>query len=725
MSSLIASKIASVQRKHALVALGTGLAMVVAAGLTILAVTMIVDWWFELSWASRAASLAINLSAMVFLAVRFIVLPIVFGPDAEQVGLWVEEKEPIFQSRLITSIQLTRENALPAGASRAMLAAVVNQTEAIAGQLDFGRVISTDRMLRMISLAVLVVLLGLIGLAGGGTDASDLLKRALLVPGVPVPRKTHVLIDAAEEIVVARGDEVVISARARGVVPDSGRIVIRYESGKEQEVDILPADPEQDPALFSRILPNVQESFSYTVHLYDGRSAEHRVRTELRPAVAQVELHQIYPAYTGLGRVKRSTGDLSLLEGSRLAIRVKANKPLAPTPGQDPARPHNAIHLAGSDVRFPLQVDPADPTQLIAMDGARPHIPLPTMPQPTTGFSVHLVDEHGLSSRDPAVYRIDLLPDRPPTVRILAPTRKEELATARASLVIGFDAADDFALGAARIRYVLRAPEERAAEGEGLRAEYFDRPDFTGNRVVSLVPEINFPPSENRPHEGIPPHRFSARWTGVVVPPETGLYTFIAEADDNIRVSVDGRVLIDEMDSSAWNKVLRGGPIPLEAGQPYDLRIDFHQGPSLWYARLRWKLANNPEHIIPRSALYPSRQQFERSRRQDQPPIHLNLGGTPRSIRGHYTWDLSQLPARPPVGTIIEWWVEVEDTNDVSGPGLAASERYLTRIVSEEEKRAELMLRLGETWNPIDALADDQRRLNENLGQRLQEQAKP
>ncbi len=718
MNNLIQTKISSVQRKHALVAIVTGAAMSAGVMLSILWLTMLVDWWFELSWVARAVMAAVNLSAGIYLGVRFIVLPLIHSPDEEQVGLWVEEREPVFESRLITSIQLGREGALEAGASRSMVGAVVRQAEAMAGPLDFGRVVATDRMMQMIAGAVLVVLIGLVGLAMGGRDGSDLLKRALLVPGVDVPRKTRVIVSSAEETVVARGDDVTLGAKAVGVIPDEGFVSIKYESGREQRVEMLPVDAEKDDSLFARMIPNVQESFTYTVHLYDGRSAKRKVRAELRPAVAGVEIQQIFPEYTGLSPMNRSTGDLSILEGSRLAIKIKANKPVRSTGEGD--LPRNYVQLVGGDLRLPLRSDPSDPTQLIAYQGNQQSIPVPKYPQPTTGFSVHLVDEYGLVSKDPAVYRIDLQPDRPPSVRITYPTRKEELATARASMVIGFDAADDFALGEARIRYTIRGPDEKGGEGDGWAGEYFDDKDFQGARVAAITPVIDFGDSQDKPVEKIASTDFSARWSGLLVPAESGMYTFMGEFDDAVRLTLDGKVLMEIWPGGAAGKSPASGPVMLEAGKAYPVKLEFQQASGPWHAKLRWKVAKGAERVVPQQVMFSTRERFEQTQFQAKPPIVLNIGGTPKSIRGRYEWDLTALDPRPPVGTLIEWWVEVEDTNNVSGPGMAASERFLTRIVTEDEKRAELMMRLGETWNPLDTIADEQRRLNEDLGQVIQ-----
>ena len=63
--------------------------------------------------------------------------------------------------------------------------------------------------------------------------------------------------------------------------------------------------------------------------------------------------------------------------------------------------------------------------------------------------------------------------------------------------------------------------------------------------------------------------------------------------------------------------------------------------------------------------------------------IDFKLNGTPPQLRGQFPFDLSVLKPRPVVGGSLEWWLEAEDTNDVTGPGKAVSDHYLTRIATE------------------------------------------
>lgn len=713
----IVAKIAAARRKHAMVAAGTGAAMVACVLVGGLVLTMLCDWFFELPFGVRAAALVANLIACLVIAWRWTILPIVRGPDDDQVSLWVEAREPMFAGRLITVVQMSRQDAAAAGVSPSMLRMLMQQVETLAASVDFTQVVPTDRMLKLISAAIMLIVLALVATVAGGETGRDLLQRALLVPGVELPRKTRIRVEPGD-LLVARGEDVTIAAIAEGVIPSRGQIRVRHDSGRQQVVILEPIDPEGSPGHFARTIRNVQEQFTYTIELNDARSAEHAVRVETRPAVAGIEIRQIFPDYTGLPPLERSTGDLSILEGSRLAIRVRSNKPLRRTGGFEAVRNH--VLLAGSGAQFRLEVDPHDPMLLVATDGAQQSIPVPATPSPTTGLSIHLVDEHGLQSSDPAVYPIDLVPDRPPAVRVTRPEQAEELVTARAQIPIAFDAADDFAISAARIVYEIRRPDDAPPTGGGLVGLYFDQETFDGKQVERVDATIDFRWGERRPHDQIEPHTFSVRWSGYIVPPESGSYVFLLEADDGVRLWIEDEQILD---SWAYQHDARPSrPVEMEAGRPYRIRLDFHQswGPSS--CRLLWQRGAVRE-VVPAGVLWPSLEALDRSRIVASGSIPIALAGQrPRSVSVSHTWLLERLDPRPPLHSVIEWWVEVEDTNTVSGPGIGTSDRFLARIVTDDEKRADLMRRLDQTWTPIDSLADDQQKLNQDLGKIIIEQ---
>jgi hypothetical protein len=485
MSAILQAKLSSVRRKHVLVAIATGLSAAVGVAVLCLAAGMLLDWWMNLGHGWRVALLAVNVALSFWILLYGVLVPIIFGPDDDEIALMVEDAQPAFRTRLIASVQLSRAGAIPAGASVSLARAMISQAESIAGPMRFASVIKTDRLLKIVVMTMLIVILGAGAFTYGGETAKALLRRAFLVD-VPIPRATRVL-HVSGNMLAAKGDGVEILALADGVVPaseDRQKLYIKTEGGRKTEytlsrINLDAAKLEQikamlgrstreaaeteairarldslkmDAPIFGVTIENAQDSFVYTVRLNDGDSPRPYGVTVLpRPAVTRVEAKQVFPAYTGLGVQARQLGDLTILQGSRLQLGIAANKPLKRGGGS--AEAPNVVHLVGSNKDVPLKVDEKD-AKLLSGD-------IELLPG-TTGFSINLTDEHGLRSKDPAVYRIDLVPDKAPTVRMLLPTRKEVLLVREARHRVVFEAADDYAIGKVALKYKVDDGAEQA-----------------------------------------------------------------------------------------------------------------------------------------------------------------------------------------------------------------------------------------------------------------------
>src|SRR5689334_19951960 len=108
MSEILQAKISSVRRKSVIVALATGIAAAVGTFVLLLAVSMMLDLWWSgsgLPFTARAALLAINLAAVVWVLLYSVFGPILYGPDDDDIALMVEDAEPAFRTRLIASVQ--------------------------------------------------------------------------------------------------------------------------------------------------------------------------------------------------------------------------------------------------------------------------------------------------------------------------------------------------------------------------------------------------------------------------------------------------------------------------------------------------------------------------------------------------------------------------------------------------------------------------------------------
>jgi len=88
------------------------------------------------------------------------------------------------------------------------------------------------------------------------------------------------------------------------------------------------------------------------------------------------------------------------------------------------------------------------------------------------------------------------------------------------------------------------------------RAEYFGNPWLIGpTAVIRDETDINYDWGDGAPVPQVGADDFSVRWTGTIRFAETASYTFFAEADDGVRVWVDGGLLIDQWAEQSGNTV--------------------------------------------------------------------------------------------------------------------------------------------------------------------------
>ncbi|MGB0582320.1 MAG: hypothetical protein ACPGVU_21720 [Limisphaerales bacterium] len=543
-SQMLEGKVSALRTRIVLVALGTGAALAGAAFISLIVLEMLVDWYVELPWALRLIWFLGALAAVIYLINEHVIIPLLDTPNLDGTALLVERHFPKFGTRLIATLQLTRPGALHGRESPLFVEELVKQTEEQAQDDDFTQIVSTDPLKRsgLALLSCLIIAAGV--LLGGGLTADALLKRAFLSVSTEVPRKTRVA-SFTGDLTIGRGDPVLFQAQAEGVIPEQGTVSISFDSGISKEFVL---DKAEESATYTRRLESVQESFTYVIYLNDGRSKQGTVNVVPRPTVAKMAASQTFPEYTHLGTTKRSLADLSLLSGSRLGLEITANKNIA----------QGYIQLYGITNQLPLTVSQQDPAQVLATIS----IPATNL----TGFSVHLTDEHGLHSRDEAIYRIDVLPDRVPQVKILYPERREELITQKARMLISFEALDDFGIAKVMLK-----------------------------------------------------HQFDGGETNTV---------------------------------------------------------------------------------------------------------DLDLGkATERLVKRRYDWRIGDFDPLPSEGSAIEYWIEVHDNNDVTGPGIARTDRYVARIVSEQEKRQDLLNRVGDSLSSIGEATTDQEVLNQRLGELIKARA--
>ena len=138
--------------------------------------------------------------------------------------------------------------------------------------------------------------------------------------------------------------------------------------------------------------------------------------------------------------------------------------------------------------------------------------------------------------------------------------------------------------------------------GTGLPAVYYDNSDFTGASVARTDATVNFDWGNGVPVTGIGADSFSVRWSGQVEVPTTGTWTFITTSDDGIRLWVNNVQVINNWTDHGPTD--NSGTISLNAGQRYDLRLEFYENGGGAVAKLAWSGPGQTAQIIPSTRLY-------------------------------------------------------------------------------------------------------------------------
>lgn len=114
--------------------------------------------------------------------------------------------------------------------------------------------------------------------------------------------------------------------------------------------------------------------------------------------------------------------------------------------------------------------------------------------------------------------------------------------------------------------------------------KFFEEKEVTVCRQDSV---IDFDWRRNSPDPEIACDDFTATWTGTFVPEKTAIYTFDVEVDDNVRVTVDDKLIIDynpaEANKSqsdaeqAKNQNTTTAKIKLKSGRPYMVKVEYEE----------------------------------------------------------------------------------------------------------------------------------------------------
>ena len=319
-----------------------GLARLTALAVEMIIVACLVDYVVDRFGTTppslRMAMWIVMLGVLIVAAILFF-QPLLARLDDDELTLWVEGKTPVLGHRLITAVQLNREDAQTAGMSRELVGVVTAEAEQQVQRVPFTRAADHTRLKRSAMVAGPALLVGLGALLAFWPVSYVLLGR-MFFSGEDIDRR--VAVENATKEVWAVGDTVTITVKATGLRPgEEGYLLVRqglsfskYDLHRE---DVKGTDGSQ--AIFTAPMPDdrYHSNFEFNAFIGDGRMKNWgQIVFRQRPVVqGDPQAWRILPSYCGTWGKSRnrfeqeqSHGDVKSIADSSVKVRVTMATPV-------------------------------------------------------------------------------------------------------------------------------------------------------------------------------------------------------------------------------------------------------------------------------------------------------------------------------------------------------------------------------------------------------------
>ena len=139
--------------------------------------------------------------------------------------------------------------------------------------------------------------------------------------------------------------------------------------------------------------------------------------------------------------------------------------------------------------------------------------------------------------------------------------------------------------------------------GLGLLGAYDTGINFDSFGFDEIDSQVDFNWNDQSPGYPLGWEYYSVQWTGQVLAPQNGYYTFAALTNDGVRLWVDGQQLIDDWQDqqATWSY---GNSIYLQAGQLYAITMNYYNDIGDSAAYLSWSYPGQALQLIPQCYLY-------------------------------------------------------------------------------------------------------------------------
>ena len=398
------------------VELGIGIAGWLCTIVVFLLTVILIDHWlWPLNTFARFAVLFFLIAWSAWWIPRRI-LPLLFQSiHPEHAARKIESQFPEMKESLISWLQLsTSENTAPKG----VLAVVGRFAVRNLGGQDSSNIVDSANLIRIAALLFGFLLTGTVYLFVSPKSGTTSLSRMLMPwANIAPAARVRILNVAPGDTTITQGTNVPIAVTVRGMHKGDS-VSLRYDLSDGQQVGQLLKMNEELEGInyrldFGKSFGGIHQPLQYWIQAGDATAGPFSLRVQVVPIVAIDRLEYDYPAYTKLkSRSIQQDGTIEAPEGTRVRLFAHANQPMAKSRLEFDPVIDNGLFLGASQILdLETQETQLNGSWMLQLDKKKSNPSLST-------YRVKATNSLGESNGDPVIYKIKVIGDLAPEVRL-------------------------------------------------------------------------------------------------------------------------------------------------------------------------------------------------------------------------------------------------------------------------------------------------------------------
>lgn len=413
-----------------------GLSKFLVVSLLYFAVTFLLDWSIpELPSAIRLLFLFVGIGLMVYNFYRYVIKYLSFPMTDTYLSYFIEKNFSEFNERFITVVQLAGKIESEARFnSPELLKFITDEVIRIAKKIDFNKVINL-KPLWFSLLSVFMVFGSASVFALNYRNYVEIWFNRLLGREVSWPKKTRIFVLHDKIMRVARGDKVIIQAKAEGRIPSRMYLYTKYKDMNKPEYDIMLRVGSSN--IFNSPGIEAEKSFAFYVEGGDNRSEWFQVEVLPPPEIEKITSTYEYPSYLGKGPGQQEPtlgGNIKAPIGTKVTLSIYSSIPLAAA----------HLELLSTHEKIPMEMV-SDNDRVFKAD---------FYVWRSTDYILRLYGKNGIENKETYRYSMIAVLDQAPSVKIVLPRFDTKFVVADGLVPVKYESSDDY--GISKVSLILQ-----------------------------------------------------------------------------------------------------------------------------------------------------------------------------------------------------------------------------------------------------------------------------